>query len=391
MSTPGVDYAWSHPGGAALKAAGKKFACRYLSSDHSKNLTRTEADDLAAHDVASVVVWETTTDRALAGKTGGTADAKTAASQAAAAGMPGDRPIYFAVDFDSTPGQQTAINAYLDGAASVIGRARVGIYGGYYPVKRALDAKKATWAWQTAAWSGGQWDARAHIRQGAQSTIGGVSCDLNTGMVSDFGQWTPGSAPSPDDGFPGASAFGPGANNAHVTQLGTWLCARGGSRFYKVGPGPKWTQAADGAATQAFQKAQGWTGSDADGIPGPTTWSLLAHDQGHDIPAAAPAKPKVSLANLIAAAKRDPGLPQGGTTHPADVKIYEAALRAEGLLPAKYASDGSFGSTTITANSAWQKAYSKAHGLGWSGADVNGIPGRTSATALGAKHGFTVA
>lgn len=101
-------------------------------------------------------------------------------------------------------------------------------------------------------------------------------------------------------------------------------------------------------------------------------------------------KPKVSLKNLQAAAYADPTAPQGHTTHAADVKIYEAALKAEGLLAAAYAGDGSFGSTTVKANSAWQKAYSKLHGLGWTGADVNGIPGKTSASALGAKHGFTV-
>lgn len=119
--------------------------------------------------------------------------------------------------------------------------------------------------------------------------------------------------------------------------------------------------------------------------------SVVAAGSWHGVDPVAPPKPKVSLKNLIAAAKRDPGLPQGGTTHPADVRIYEAALKAEGLLASKYASDGSFGSTTVKANSAWQKAYSSAHHLGWSGADVNGIPGPTSAKALGDKHGFTVA
>ena len=194
---PGVDYAWSHPGGSALQKAGKKFACRYLSADASKNLTRAEADDLAAHDVWSVVVWETSANRALGGKTAGVSDAQRAAAQATAAGMPSSRPIYFAVDFDATEGQQAAINAYLDGAASVIGLDRVGIYGGYYPVKRALDAGKARWAWQTIAWSGGQWDSRAVIRQGAQITINGVSCDLNTAVADDYGQWMPGKTPTP--------------------------------------------------------------------------------------------------------------------------------------------------------------------------------------------------
>lgn len=196
-SIPGVDYAWSHPGGAALKAAGKAFACRYLSPDSSKNLTKAEAADLAAHGVWAVVVWEATANRAKAGQAAGVADAKTAATQAATCGMPSSRPIYFAVDFDATPGDQTYINAYLDGAASVIGRDRVGIYGGFYSVKRALDGGHAKWAWQTIAWSGGQWDSRAVIRQGAQATIGGVSCDLNVATADDYGQWMPGKTPTP--------------------------------------------------------------------------------------------------------------------------------------------------------------------------------------------------
>lgn len=199
VSIPGVDYAWSHPGGAALKAAGKQFACRYLSPDSSKNLTRVEADDLAAHGVWCVVVYEATAQRALSGEAGGAADAKTAQAQAKAAGMPSGRPIYFAVDFDATASQQAAINAYLDGAASVLGASRVGIYGGYYPVKRALDAGKATWAWQTIAWSGGQWDVRAVIRQGAQKSINGVSCDLDTAIAADYGQWMPGKTPLEED------------------------------------------------------------------------------------------------------------------------------------------------------------------------------------------------
>lgn len=195
----GVDYAWSHPSPASLKAAKVTFACRYLATDKTKSLTAAEAKALAAVGIWSVVVWESTATRMTAGKAAGAADAKTAQAQATAAGMPADRPIYFAADWDATEAQQAQINAYLDGAASVLGADRVGIYGGYYPVKRALDAGKATWAWQTIAWSGGQWDSRAHIRQGAQKTIGGVSCDLNTSMQADYGQWMPGKTPPEDD------------------------------------------------------------------------------------------------------------------------------------------------------------------------------------------------
>lgn len=84
--------------------------------------------------------------------------------------------------------------------------------------------------------------------------------------------------------FPGAGKFGPGISNTYVTQLGKMLVDRGGKRFYKVGPGPGWGDA-DRRATQAFQKAQGWKGKEADGIPGPHTWHHLANGTGRDIPA----------------------------------------------------------------------------------------------------------
>ncbi len=82
--------------------------------------------------------------------------------------------------------------------------------------------------------------------------------------------------------FPGASAFGPGASGGHVTELGRMLVKRGGGRFYQVGPGPRWSDA-DRRATQAFQKAQGWQGAEADGIPGPATWRYLVEGKGRDI------------------------------------------------------------------------------------------------------------
>lgn len=95
-------------------------------------------------------------------------------------------------------------------------------------------------------------------------------------------------------------------------------------------------------------------------------------------------KPVCDLSNVIAAALYDPKAPQGHGLHAADTKLVEAALRAEGHLPAKYASDGSFGSLTRDAYKLWQKA------CGYSGSAADGIPGKASLTKLGAKHGFTV-
>ncbi|WP_149184736.1 peptidoglycan-binding protein [Streptomyces sp. TRM49041] len=86
--------------------------------------------------------------------------------------------------------------------------------------------------------------------------------------------------------YPGAGAFGPGANNHHVTLLGQMLIKWGAARFYSKNPGPKWDEA-DRKATEAFQRAQGWEGSEADGLPGPHTWRLLTTGKGKDNPARA--------------------------------------------------------------------------------------------------------
>ncbi|WP_063762300.1 GH25 family lysozyme [Streptomyces sp. NRRL F-5123] len=100
--------------------------------------------------------------------------------------------------------------------------------------------------------------------------------------------------------------------------------------------------------------------------------------------AAGKPKPRVDLSNLIAAATADSRGKQGHLTHAPDVRLVEAALKAEGLLTAKYAGDGSFGTVTVAAYAAWQRH------LGYTGHDADGIPGKASLTALGARHGFTV-
>ncbi|MFJ6667403.1 GH25 family lysozyme [Streptomyces sp. NPDC091383] len=96
-----------------------------------------------------------------------------------------------------------------------------------------------------------------------------------------------------------------------------------------------------------------------------------------------PARPKVSLAHVVAAAKKDPSASQGHTTFKAEVLVVERALQAEKLLAAQYV-DGSFGSLTVNAYARWQKH------LGYSGPAADGIPGKTSLSKLGDKHGFTV-
>ncbi len=74
--------------------------------------------------------------------------------------------------------------------------------------------------------------------------------------------------------YPGASRFKTGAVNPYVTRLGEALVRKGYGRYYSLGPGPRWSES-DRRAVAAFQRAQGWSGAEADGYPGPETWRRL--------------------------------------------------------------------------------------------------------------------
>jgi hypothetical protein len=102
-----------------------------------------------------------------------------------------------------------------------------------------------------------------------------------------------------------------------------------------------------------------------------------------------PTLPTVSLSHAVAAFRTDPGARQGHQTYPADIKLIEHALVKVGMMHrSRYTEDGSAGTLSVAAYASWQKNYSRRHGLGWSGSDVNGIPGMTSLKALGAQSGL---
>jgi hypothetical protein len=195
----GLDYAGGRPSGAAIAAAGYGFVCRYLTAGGpglpGKLLTGREYADLLASGVAVVCNWETTADRMKVGRAAGVSDAVNAEAVASDLGVPADRPIYFSADWDATPGDQVLIDAYLAGAASVLGVERVGVYGGYWVVTRCLDNGSARWAWQASAWSptnpdgSRKVDPRAHLFQHVAAVlVGGVECDVNEALQPDYGQ-----------------------------------------------------------------------------------------------------------------------------------------------------------------------------------------------------------
>ncbi|GHF48176.1 peptidoglycan-binding protein [Streptomyces morookaense] len=73
--------------------------------------------------------------------------------------------------------------------------------------------------------------------------------------------------------FPGADFFRTAPNSPVVTAMGRRLVEEGCSA-YSQGPGPQWTDA-DRQSYGAWQRKQGFSGSDADGWPGRVTWDAL--------------------------------------------------------------------------------------------------------------------
>jgi len=200
----GLDYSAGRPRGSAIRAAGYGFVVRYLDNGLGGHvfLNAGEVADLRSAGVAIGLVFEKklnppAPDRSTEGRGAGIADARAAQAQANACGLAG-WPIYLAIDFDipdyapnsSDPRAKLGpCGDYLDGAMSVLGRGRMGVYGGFYAVSRALDCGLATYAWQTMAWSGGQVDSRINLLQRLGTvTVDGVECDVNEARKSDFGQ-----------------------------------------------------------------------------------------------------------------------------------------------------------------------------------------------------------
>lgn len=73
--------------------------------------------------------------------------------------------------------------------------------------------------------------------------------------------------------FPGTAFFTANPSSPVVTAMGRRLVAEGCGR-YRVGPGPRWSEA-DRQSYAAWQRKLGFAGSDADGWPGRASWNAL--------------------------------------------------------------------------------------------------------------------
>ncbi|MEU1664875.1 peptidoglycan-binding protein [Streptomyces sparsogenes] len=79
--------------------------------------------------------------------------------------------------------------------------------------------------------------------------------------------------PAKYEPFPGSAFFRTGRESKIITAMGKRLVAEGCGR-YEEGPGPEWTEA-DRKSYAAWQRKLGYSGDDANGIPGRTSWDKL--------------------------------------------------------------------------------------------------------------------
>ncbi|MFF5535481.1 peptidoglycan-binding protein [Streptomyces cinerochromogenes] len=163
--------------------------------------------------------------------------------------------------------------------------------------------------------------------------------------------------------YPGAAYFGPGADNPYVTLLGEMLIARGARGYYGKGPGPVWGEA-DRRATRAFQQAQGWTGADADGIPGRLTWQLLSTGRGKDIGPGTGAPASHGVPGYPGRQYFRPGATNDHVTRLGAQLVRKGFGRFYALGPGPH-----WGDSDRRAVEAFQRAQ------GWRGGAVDGYPG----------------
>jgi hypothetical protein len=186
-----IDYSYARFSPAEIKAAGLAGVIRYVSSGRPQvSATRAEVDGIRAAGLAFCAVWERDPSRALLGRAAGLLDGADAYAYCAGLGATITDPVYFAVDFDATPAQMPAVAAYVEGAASVLGWNRVGVYGGLPVLAYLRDRTPLALFWQTIAWSGGQVAPYANLLQYViEDRLNGKAVDLDRSLTVNYGQW----------------------------------------------------------------------------------------------------------------------------------------------------------------------------------------------------------
>lgn len=188
----GVDAA-SNISLATLRAQGATFLCCYLAPYPAESWKiRTPAEIKAYLDAGQRIVfnWESDGTPGVGRQTG--IDAAEAAQQLLTDRHCSDAPVIFTFA-DSATADPAAVASAIAGAISVMSWDRVGAYGDQAVIKYLADRNACHYYWQTYAWSNGQWDPRAQLRQWKNTT----TLDYDEAWALDFGQYPRPAAPPP--------------------------------------------------------------------------------------------------------------------------------------------------------------------------------------------------
>ncbi len=216
-----------------------------------------------------------------------------------------------------------------------------------------------------------------------QAPSGGTGSGANSGIPPILQNWDGSS-------YPGRAAFDLGSMHPAVTKLGQMLVAKGFGGAYKEGPGVPMGPA-DVENCAAFQRAQGWSGADADGYPGPETWSRLsgAGTPTQPVPAPPPAPASKEPPTQGYQGNVYLGKLRRGQQDSDSVKVFQRALRNYpdiSTIPLNPSGvTGNYGSET---EAMCRKVYETFNqwqpGAGWGDGDL-GVPGQSLLAKLGCR------
>lgn len=208
------DHAGARPGARATKDAGYDGSIRYLANSPERGLPNKiilpeEAREYMELGLFLVSNWQhgkNDTADWKRGYDGGKWDAAQALEWHFKCGGTPFTPIYFSIDDDVNINQWNSLCApYLQGAASVLDKQWVGVYGGLNTMEWAVEddlvghnGQGQRWLWQTKAWSMRNgtrtWHPLTVLRQELvvppdYAEINGIKVDVNYTYAEDFGQW----------------------------------------------------------------------------------------------------------------------------------------------------------------------------------------------------------
>ncbi|MGC9539969.1 peptidoglycan-binding protein [Streptomyces sp. UG1] len=164
--------------------------------------------------------------------------------------------------------------ANTDGNARFYGFEAINTGGGQTWPKAQVEAmhKVSAALCQAHGWTAPSVIAHKEWQPGKPDPAGIKMDDFRTAVANLLGGKSSESKPEYAP-YPGAAYFRTGRRSALITAMGRRLVAEGCSKYSK-GPGPTWTDA-DRRSYAAWQRKLGYSGADADGIPGPTSWAKL--------------------------------------------------------------------------------------------------------------------